>query len=189
MPAAAFRQDAPAIPLTGEAASPPFTGNLCLQPDRRAGTPTATELQADGIAPPPNGRKPDPRTLSEMENEGARGCRLRQAGRPAGRRLHAPAVLVFDDPLPEPGEAKSKILADTALTQRPVFNRGAGGTEPQAAGIFSGSGRSRRPYQRERTEVPSALRLSIAAMPMNRPPAPPSRFNTIVESTKFFVTP
>lgn len=103
-----------------------------------------------------------------------------------GTDLYAAAGLGFDDPLPEPGEAKSKTL-DTALAHRPgLISRRP---RPQVAGIFSGSGRSRRPHQRERTDVPSALRLSIAAMPMNRPPAPPSRFNTIVESTKFFVTP
>ncbi len=56
---------------------------------------------------------------------------------------------------------------------------GSAGTPPRIA----------CPVQRERTAVPRALRLSMAATPMNRPPTLPRMLSAKVESTAFLVTP
>ncbi len=70
-----------------------------------------------------------------------------------------------------------------------LFWQEGGTRRDKPSGFHRGNDGPQLLNQREKTETPIAFRLTMAAIPMNRPPAPPSRLSTTVESIAFFVTP
>lgn len=136
----------------------------------------------------PVGRRCDPVNCRAGEHEGVRGRHDTEGNEAESGDLAKAGRVSADDRLPQRGQSERRPWPLQRRWRHSSEQDAGSPTVQTGADFFVTSGDSRS-HQRDRTPVPSALRLSIAAMPMKRPPAPPSRFSIIVESTKFFVTP
>lgn len=136
----------------------------------------------------PVGRRCDLVNCRAGEHEGVRGRHDTEGNEAESGDLAKAGRVSADDRLPQRGQSERRPWPLQRRWRHSSEQDAGSPTVQTGADFFVTSGDSRS-HQRDRTPVPSALRLSIAAMPMKRPPAPPSRFSIIVESTKFFVTP
>lgn len=93
------------------------------------------------------------------------------------------------DQFPNRAKQTENDGARTAMTWLPDVRADTRIRRRKPPGFPSGSNGSRPLLQRENTDSPRAFRLTMAEMPITRPPMPPRRLSKTVESMAFFVMP